>query len=336
MTFHPPSDSDALRLVDLTAEELRLYEILLRQPDSALQELVAGGWVQADAERVLRAIERKGLASRSLQQPPRYRATPPDVCLGPLVGRQQRGVQSARRLLERLGAIRPRSEVGYEEVQAEIVTGQRSLAQAMERLYASAQEEVLRLERSPYVDELTGQGEQNTPPPRQGVRCRTILDTDALAAPGRQEQAHVQIGRGEEIRIGSGVPAQVLIVDRRVALVPLHVDCAAQVGLLLHPSRLFDAVHALFELLWKQAVSFGADDARDRMDKEVQELVAVLSTGSKDKVAASQLGLSARTLERRVQDMYQHLHARSRFQAGWNAALRSLENGPGRKSPGSG
>lgn len=334
MTFHPPPDSDVLRLVDLTAEELRLYEALLRRPDSALDELLADGWSQADAERVLDAIERKGLATRSLQQPPRYRATPPGVCLGPLVRKQHSGVQSAHALVERLGGIRPRHDFAPEDVRAEVVTGHRALRRLVEQLYASAREEVLCLDRSPYVGELAVPIEQKTPTLRQGVRCRTLVDADALAEPGRLAQLHVEIGLGENVRIGSGVPIKALLVDRRVALVLLHVEHAAQTGLLLRPSWLFDTVHAVFEQLWSRCVPLDADEAHDTLEKEVRELVAVLSTGSKDKMAASQLGLSPRTLERRVQEMYRLLHARSRFQAGWNAALRLLAGGAKESPPG--
>lgn len=325
MPVDPHQDSEGLRVIGLADEELHFYEVMLRRPGAALDELaVAAGCLPADAQRLLHAIESKGLASHTLEQPPRYRAAPPDVCFGALIEKQQTRLQSARSLVDRLGKIRPSSGAEDEEARAEVITGHPSLLQVMERLYASAREEVLCFDRPPYVSELSTQIDQKKQTLRQGVSYRTIIDAEALDVPGRLDHARVEIELGEQIRVCSGVPIKALIVDRRLALVPLHIEYTSQAGLLLRPSWLFDAMYALFELLWNQAASLGADGARDKAEKEVGELVSLLSSGSKDKVVAHQLGISDRTLERRINEMYQHLQARSRFQAGWKAAIASL------------
>jgi len=43
-----------------------------------------------------------------------------------------------------------------------------------------------------------------------------------------------------------------------------------------------------------------------------------------DKSIAQEFGISARTLERRILELLKMLDSRTRFQAGWQAAHRSL------------
>lgn len=52
-----------------------------------------------------------------------------------------------------------------------------------------------------------------------------------------------------------------------------------------------------------------------------------MAAGVNDKVAADRLGISERKLMRRIHALYQTLNARSRFQAGWLAALHTMNNG---------
>ena len=50
-----------------------------------------------------------------------------------------------------------------------------------------------------------------------------------------------------------------------------------------------------------------------------RELVALLAAGAKDDVVARHLGTSTRTLSRRISELMDHLHVRTRFQAGVQA-----------------
>jgi hypothetical protein len=63
------------------------------------------------------------------------------------------------------------------------------------------------------------------------------------------------------------------------------------------------------------------DPARG-LSREVDEVLPLLAAGLNDKSIAHQLDYSLRTLERRVVEIMDSLGARTRFQAGWLAALR--------------
>ena len=66
------------------------------------------------------------------------------------------------------------------------------------------------------------------------------------------------------------------------------------------------------------------------------EVLALLAVGMKDDAIARQLGLSPRTVQRRVQELCERLGARTRFHAGFLAAqhdLLVLDRGPGLRAP---
>ena len=53
-----------------------------------------------------------------------------------------------------------------------------------------------------------------------------------------------------------------------------------------------------------------------------REIVLLLAAGATDETIARRLGISARTVQRRVHALMEHLGVRTRFQAGVQAALR--------------
>ena len=138
-----------------------------------------------------------------------------------------------------------------------------------------------------------------------------------------------RIASGEVIRILPRMPMKLLIADRRLALVPLTLEQARDIALVLRPSLLLDALLDLFETMWERAAPFGtaavsvprSEKARRAIDFD--RLVSLLAAGMNDKSIAQELGVSARTLERRILDLVKVLDARTRFQAGWQAAHRS-------------
>ena len=57
------------------------------------------------------------------------------------------------------------------------------------------------------------------------------------------------------------------------------------------------------------------------MTRDERALLAILATGTTDEAAASRLGLSSRTVRRRLRTAMDKLGATSRFQAGYMAGL---------------
>ena len=92
----------------------------------------------------------------------------------------------------------------------------------------------------------------------------------------------------------------------------------------MHPSGLLDLLTAIFEEFWAMSTGFisehempGKHDAIDR------DLVKLLLLGLTDAAAAAQLGISLRTVQRRVADLMETAGVTTRIQLGAEAVRRS-------------
>ncbi|MGH1556151.1 response regulator transcription factor [Streptomyces sp. L7] len=83
-----------------------------------------------------------------------------------------------------------------------------------------------------------------------------------------------------------------------------------------------EALQKLFELAWQQAAPLGRPAGNGELSEDEQALTRLLAAGLKDEAVARHLGISLRTLRRRVSDLQERLGAASRFQLGLRAAQR--------------
>jgi DNA-binding NarL/FixJ family response regulator len=87
------------------------------------------------------------------------------------------------------------------------------------------------------------------------------------------------------------------------------------------------ALVRLFELLWEQACPlprWRPEDPVATTGALDVELLRLLATGMKDEAIARDLGISLRTLGRRMATLLERLGARTRFQAGLQSARKGL------------
>ncbi|WP_051450881.1 LuxR C-terminal-related transcriptional regulator [Actinospica robiniae] len=143
---------------------------------------------------------------------------------------------------------------------------------------------------------------------------------------------------GTEARIAPELPLCMLVVDGGVALVS---DDPARGALLIRDASTVAALRALFESYWIQAKAPASDDESQECSPLDRAILRQLATGNKDDAVARLLGISVRTLRRRVADLMQRVEAQSRFELaievaarGWvsPATLRSARPGAVRDS----
>lgn len=128
---------------------------------------------------------------------------------------------------------------------------------------------------------------------------------------------------GATVRTIARPPVNFYVFDRRTAVVDAQngrPDCAA---LIVQGDPLVGIIRALFETWW----SFGQDvvvanGSGSPLDQQERALLLLLGEGAKDDHIARQLGLSVRTVRRRVSELLGRLEASSRFQAGMLAVRR--------------
>ena len=160
---------------------------------------------------------------------------------------------------------------------------------------------------------------------RSGRRSRAIYPVEALeVAPGAVAR---RARLGEQIRVLPQLPGRIAILGEGAALLPEDLAAPGPRRLVVRHRGLVSVLTLLFESLWAQALPVPALEERrgepgPRTDRAL--LLEQLTGGAKDEQIARALGLSLRTVRRRVADLLVELGASSRFQAGVEAARRGL------------
>ncbi|WP_327584464.1 winged helix-turn-helix transcriptional regulator [Nonomuraea sp. NBC_00507] len=313
----------------VTGAEESAYRALLRHGPATLSELAAEtGSSAAAIRRMLPRLEDLGLISRVAGRPLRLIATPPTIAIDILVARRQEELTHSRAAAALLATeVAARSGPQPEEV-LEVVTGRDAVARRYLQLERNATREMLVLVHPPYAVDISDDRENRQRAARRGAPVtRGIYSPQAFEHPGMLAHTRRAIADGEQARLGQ-VPVKLAIADAATAILPLVSDegQAVESALVVHPSALLDALVGLFETLWRAAVPLrlsteGLEQEREAPDAEV---LALLAAGMKDDAIARQLGLSPRTVQRRVQVLSERLGARTRFHAGFLAAQQDL------------
>lgn len=169
------------------------------------------------------------------------------------------------------------------------------------------------------------------PPAREAAMVALVRD---LVASGRRSRAiypvrflhqapkvvHDRAEAGEEIRVLPDVPTRMFVIGTTHAVLPEPLGYADEPRTLVRQQGIVEALVLLFEQLWDRASpvqEFEVGDADLR-----RFLLAQLAAGAHDEQIARKLGISLRTVRRRVADLMSDLGADSRFQAGVEAARR--------------
>lgn len=159
----------------------------------------------------------------------------------------------------------------------------------------------------------------------RGVAVRTIYPPASLVSAATQRVVGNQLRAGISVR-AAAMPARLTIVDRRVAVLTGHRDHRGRNTLLLRDSLLVHTLHALFEMAWMRARDATSLLAGETVTGEVNNedllMLQLLGEGLKDELVARRLGISVRTVRRKMGDVLHVLQAKSRFQAGAMATKR--------------
>ncbi|MEV4472295.1 helix-turn-helix domain-containing protein [Nonomuraea sp. NPDC049504] len=317
---------NALAAVGVDAEDERLYRDLLRHPRTTLPELAEHtGRTAVALRRALSRLEALGLVSRMAGRPARFLATRPDVAVAALISRREEGLAQARLASIALLAETPSTQNQSPEELVEVVRGQAAVVQRFTQLQQTAAEELLVLDRPPYASDPGEQNAEEIDRLARGVVVRGIYDVSALEVPGKLRLAQEAVAAGEQARISPQVPMKLAIADRACAMLPLSTTESAHAdsAVIVHASMLVDALVALFEVLWRAALPLPSGSPAGGGDASPDpELFTLLAAGLKDEAVARQLGVSLRTVHRRVSELMELLGARTRFQAGLLAARR--------------
>lgn len=318
-------------ILGISEVEERAYSWLLVHPGATIAEIASAlRLAPRSTQRLIDAVEAKGLMTHSPERPRRYIPVSPDIAVETLILQRQNDLQrargTARALQEKVSASRPHDK---RERMVELITSRAAERQIYQHLDHMAQSEVLAMVRLPMrISRLDVPAEQDHSSQRQAlarkVHYRTLIDPEFLELPGAVEWVRSDVLAGEEARMGYRLPFKMILVDRSVALVPLVLDRLDSPSLLLRSSALLDSLYALFEILWERAVPISftdagvlkTEDADSRLTERVEDLLSLMAAGLNDKKIAHELGISGSTLKRRISEVMKDFNARTRFQLG--------------------
>ncbi|HEV6955348.1 MAG TPA: helix-turn-helix domain-containing protein [Promicromonospora sp.] len=328
-------------VLGLTKWQALAYHDLVGSPSLDASELARRlGIEPGDALDVLRALERHGLATRQSADDSRFQAAPPEIALGALLAQRKQEIQAAQAELIELEAefrrssvLRPATDV------VDVVRGAEAVRQRITQLQLGARETVESFTKPPVfvmgADENTAEDQAVA----RGVRYRVVIDREFLdAGLLRVDDVAAAIEQGEDVRFSERVPIKLFIIDHRLAFVPIQTlgEAAGADGsegvapdlvgaLVIHPSGLLDALIALFEGVWRDATPFpvpGEEDEPSGLDPQDGRILALMLAGLTDQSVANQLGLSLRTVQRRVKVLMGIAGVSTRIQLGWYAARK--------------
>jgi sugar-specific transcriptional regulator TrmB len=320
-----------LAALGLGPAEEEIYRLLVARGRAAVHELADdSGRAAGEVRELLTALTGRGLAVHEAVTgtASRFTAAPPAVALGGELRRRRDELSAAEHALLALAEQhRTSAASGVVEVISEV----EAVRHRFRQLQESARHEV----RSMMVPELSvvrpGDNAAESAGVRRGVLYRTIVQRDALNEPGMVTRALADLAAGQRIGVADVVPVKFMIADRELAMLPLLSGRnTAAASVLVHAGGLLDALIAYFELAWEHAYPLSPGAAGDSVTEErpdgIEEfdarLLALILAGLTDEAAASRLGVSRRTVQRRIAELMVKAGVDSRIQLGWHAARR--------------
>jgi predicted transcriptional regulator len=321
-----------LEAVGLRPPEWRTYHVLMRMPTSTADELAERlGLGTDEVAAALTVLQRRGAVTRTPDDPHRFRAVPPDLAFGPELRRRQRDLAVVEEAVDRLSAeYRNQLALRGTGDLIEVVFGE-AIGPRIAELERKAQQEVCAIVKTPTFALEASENVAELEGLRAGVTFRTIYPREVLTMPGDPFRLSESVEMGEQARVIGETPLKMIMVDRSVAVVPvLPADSTEPSALLVYPSGLLDALVALFEAMWGNATPLLAapgEAVREANDNAPSpqdlHLLSLLLAGLTDQAIAAQLGLSMRTVQRRVHDLIELAGVRTRLQLIWRAAHRN-------------
>lgn len=163
---------------------------------------------------------------------------------------------------------------------------------------------------------------------RSGVDVRIMLDTSLLQDDTALAFLHEAVRAGHQVRVGNGIPFSLALGDETALLDLSSFDRQGQGSMQSYLAAMVNACARLLDEIFVLCTAYGEASlgltAQDGvpLDERDRRILSLLTVGTSDQVVARQLGVSVRTVERRVRVIMEQLGAATRLQAGVQAVRR--------------
>jgi DNA-binding CsgD family transcriptional regulator len=313
--------------LDDTAEAV--YRAVLRSPDLASIDLADRLQLPAEVvTAVLSDLSRLGLVTVS---PAGVQAIPPASSLGALLQGEVRTLEERRARLDAVRADLPAFSAdhligqtrNWSSVPFEVLSEDEASA-AFEELQRGTEGEVLTCHAVDQLD-LAPLGYQELVREQlaAGRPMRAVYPAIVVEDPVKLQYVRHWAAAGEQIRLLPFSAREIDVFGNQAALVSSQWEGHTGSMILVHAPAMIAILRELFERYWERAVPFTPVPTAGRADLR-SRLLELLMMGAKDETIARTLGVSLRTVRRRVADLMDEMGATTRFQAGMEAVRRGL------------
>ena len=184
-------------------------------------------------------------------------------------------------------------------VEPEILRSPSAIEACLQKLERECRSSVDILVKGPAIFDTAHAAEQRVLD--RGIRVRCIYEGSVLDDPdGQRYLAHWR-DQGEQQKIVEEVPFRAAVVDRNIVLVPLSGRDRSLTSLMVIRAGLGEAIACLFDLLWQsqRGVATVAPLPRELSPQEAA-ILTLMCEGASDHAIARDLGISIRTVQRRL------------------------------------
>jgi DNA-binding CsgD family transcriptional regulator/sugar-specific transcriptional regulator TrmB len=334
-----------LQTLGLSSAADDVYRLMLSSPQLGVAELCAQlAMSETDVRASLDELVRYSLVRESRDRPGRLRAVSPEVGLAALLQRQEEDLARRRHELAVSRTAISETLADYADLAPDMsgdgiqrLIGLDAIQTQLEILARELEHECLSV--MPGGAQSAGSLETSRPLDEaalaRGVSLLTLYQDSVRADPATYSYACWLTELGGQVRTAPVLPPRMLIFDRRVAVLPIDPAETRRGALCLREPGIVAAVAVMYEHTWDTAVPLGTGITHDEetgLTPVDRELLRLLSTGMTDEAAGRRVGLSQRTVRRRIASVMECLHATSRFEAGVRAAQRGWILSQGKRS----
>lgn len=312
-----------------------LYLAILENGNPSRRSLRAQGFTPDQLDRVLPILERRGMIQPVDGES--WTVVPPDVAMPAFAAELEARARMVRSTAQSMSRVYLRTRAaGRTEATSGAVLLESivDVAQALHQVTTTAQEWVL----SSRADSPLSRYLLDAPRPisttpflgSQGEPLSVRLDVDPglLPQPNVLDIMRARVDAGDDVRLTHGVPFTGAANDQGLAMIDLGDDGGSPVGILLNRPAGGARVRAVLEFAWQLGTpwlpSNAPASAADSLEPRDRSILRLMAGGVSDAAIARQLGISSRTVERRVRVLLDRLNATTRFQAGVTAARQGL------------
>lgn len=299
-----------------------------------IQDLDTSGAAPQEIESTLKILAARGLIARL--DDGSWVTHPPDRALSDEASRLEEHAATIRAAAPSLARVfheaRARGRNGDRDVGVELLDTLDDVNAAMAELFSASRHRVFSMRtRSPRVLSILQLDPERVAAPvlnssGEPLHLRVTFDTSLLGDQGLPDTIAGRL-RLDDIRFANNVPFTATASDTGVTVMDLQNHTAGSVGVRITHPDVSAAIRNVIDNLWvhgMEVAGLGATSA-DRpapLDQRDQEILGLMVGGAADATIARQVGISQRTVERRVRRILELLDATTRFQAGVQATRR--------------